>query len=152
MEVELKPAGVSSCSSRKGFGSYIREDLLILADFLAALPPLAPDRCLCGAGVSPFPPFLFGLYLRYLVVDLTPSTRADSSRTQIYPLFVSSVGVNFSTFLKACSAFSNQFKKEQGFVSIPRSWTNCAGCCSAILWMMDPWLCPCSSQTIHRFL
>lgn len=110
MEVELKPAEVSS-SSRKGFGSYIREDLLILEDFLAAFPPLAPDRCLSGAGVSPFPPFLLGLCLRYLVVDLTPSTRADSSRTQIYPLFVSSVGDNFSTFLKACPAFSNHLKK-----------------------------------------
>lgn len=119
MEVELKPAGGSS-SSRKVFGPPIREDLLILADFLAAFPPLAPDRCLSGAGVSPLPPFLFGLCLRYLVVDLTPSTRADSSRTQIYPFFVSSVGDNFSTFLKACSALSNQLKtKYKGLSAYP---------------------------------
>lgn len=119
IEVELKTVGVSS-STRKGLGSSIREDLLILADFLAAFPPLAPDRCRCGAGVSPFPTFLFGFCLRYLVVDLTPSLSADSSRTQIYPFLVSSEADICSTFLKACSNLSNH-SETHAVCSIPRS-------------------------------
>lgn len=63
---------------------------LILAAFLAAFPPLAPERCLCGAGASTFPTFLIELCFLYLVVDFTPSTSAESSRTQMNPFFESS--------------------------------------------------------------
>ena len=75
--------------------------LAFAADFFAALPPLAPESCRCSAGFSVLDPFLFEFCLRYLVVDFTPSSRAESARTQMNPLLQSSVGCICSTLLKA---------------------------------------------------
>lgn len=75
--------------------------LAFAADFFAALPPLAPESCRWIAGFSAFDPFLFEFCFRYLVVDFTPSSRAESARTQINPFLQSSVGCICSTLLKA---------------------------------------------------
>lgn len=97
----------------------------IIADFLAAFPPLAPEICLCGAGVPVLQLFLCRLCFRYRVVDLTPSSRAEFSSTQTKPFLESSEGGTWSTFLNAFSLLAMPSDGSR-MALLPRSWKGCA--------------------------